>query len=374
MIQSISVSNFRCLGSDVILGLSDLTVLVGRNGAGKSSLVDVLQFLSDCMRLGLEGAITKRHGIGAVRRWSSGHPHNVSIKLRTKREDFDAEYAFVIAGDREEEYRVQSEEAGVRMRGDAALGYSIREGKWIGGPEDLRPPVTSMNLILPLVAGDSRFKPLADELRRMAVYSIFPDFLREPQKYDPTRPMREHGENWISILKDQSESEWKSDLVSALSSLTGDIQDVRIRPVSGFLTTQFKHQANRVSRNKWFESSQESDGTLRVAGIITALLQTPPLTVVGVEEPELTVHPGAIRLLYDFLKQASRSSQVVLTTHSPDLLDHVDADDVRLVENKEGATTVGPMNEEQRQVVRDRLMSLGEIMRSEYLQMDLPLE
>lgn len=375
MIESIYASNFRSLGSDAKIRFGPLTILVGTNGSGKSNALDSLQFVADCMRIGLEGSITKRHGIRAVRRWSSGHPHNVSITLKIKGNDFRAEYSFSIAGAKEEEYRVASEDALITKHDGSVHKFRIREGDWLDGPHDLKPSVTSLNLALPLVAGDSRFKPLADQLRSIAVYSIFPDTLRKPQKYDPTKPMQEHGENWVSILKDQPKAEWNPELVSALSKLTGDIRDIRIKPVAGFLTAQFMHYSNKGSRNKWFESNQESDGTLRVAGILTSLIQQPPLTVIGVEEPELTIHPGAIPLLVDFLKQPTKNSQVVITTHSPDLLDHVDADDVRVVEFKDGITTIKPIADEQKQLVQEKLMSLGEIMRDEGLQqIDLPLE
>ena len=88
------------------------------------------------------------------------------------------------------------------------------------------------------------------------------------------------------------------------------------------MNAEFLHQTDRKrtkDRPKWFESAQESDGTLRVAGIITALLQNPAPTLIGVEEPLLTVHVGAIPLLYDYLKQASWRCQVWVTTHSVEL-------------------------------------------------------
>ncbi len=207
----------------------------------------------------------------------------------------------------------------------------------------------------------------------MAVYSIFPDRLREPQKFDPTHPMSEHGENWVSILKEQPSGASKTELVAALAKLTGDVEDVRVEPVGGYLSVQFKHAVKDTKRPKWFDSAQESDGTLRVAGIITALSQSPSLTLVGIEEPELTVHPGAIPMIFDFLQQASSRSQVLVTTHSPELLDLVDPDDVRVVERRQGVTTVGSLATRQIEAVRTRLMSLGELVRTEGAQQQLDL-
>jgi predicted ATPase len=211
---------------------------------------------------------------------------------------------------------------------------------------------------------------LAEAIRNIAIYSIFPGTLRRPQTSDPTRPMDEHGANWCSILKDARRDGWIGELRAALGQITGDIDDIKVASVGGFLITEFRHgQVNQKgkTRARWFSSAQESDGTLRMAGIITALLQEPPLTLIGIEEPELTVHPGALPLLYDFLVQASKRSQVLITTHSPDLLGLLKADEVRVVERRDGVTTVGPMDESQREAVRERLFTPGELMRWEGL-------
>lgn len=370
MIKHLRVSNFRSLGQDVDIELGPLTALVGQNGSGKSNVVDVLRFLSDAMRLGLEGAVTKRHGIAAVRRWSSGRPFNLSIDLEIEQDDgLRAEYGFTLKGETTAEYGVKSEMANIRRGSfleDSFIHneYRIEEGEWIKWPRDLRPRVDTLNLALPLLGGDERFRVLADELRSIAIYSIFPDVLREPQKYDPAKPMNEHGGNWVSILKDPVS--WKSDLLAALGKLTGDIEDLEIRSTGGYLIAMFKHSGNG-KKKKWFDAAQESDGTLRVAGILTALLQDPSLPLIGIEEPELTVHPGALPLLCDFIRQASRSSQVILTTHSPELLDLLTAEELRVVERSDGVTSVAPLDEDQRHLVRDHLMTLGEVLRTEGL-------
>jgi predicted ATPase len=110
--------------------------------------------------------------------------------------------------------------------------------------------------------------------------------------------------------------------------------------------------------------------------MMTALLQKPRPELVAIEEPELTVHPGALRLLYDYIKEGSLEGQVVLTTHSPDLLTELSADEVRVVERVDDETRVAPLDESQRDVVNRGLFSLGDVMRSEGLrpgQLVLPL-
>lgn len=378
IVKEITISNYRSVGRDVTIKLDPLTVLVGPNGAGKSNVVDALRFLADCMEMGLGGAIDERNGIEACRRWnrsSGGQPYNVGFQVKLALPRGPASYSLVLAGSAIEEYFIKSEEV-VIGDGTDRIELKVHDGVIKEMPAGLAPNVDKQTLVLPLIGGDMRFRELFTALKSMAVYSIYPNTLRRPQKYSATKPMHRHGDNWVSILKDQDSATWKDDLVAALQKLTGDIDDVKTKRVAGFLVVQFRRtiKKDRSSAVKWFDAYQESDGTLRVAGIVTALIQRPPLPVVGIEEPELTVHPGALGLLYDFLVQASRHSQVIVTTHSPDLLDMVkDGAAIRVVaRNGDGGTTVAPLKESQRQQVRDGLMTLGEVLRAEGLQQELP--
>ncbi|MBT3289299.1 MAG: AAA family ATPase [Victivallales bacterium] len=373
MITQLEVSNYRSL-RDVRLKLGRLTALVGQNGSGKSNIADVFRFVSEALRVGLDSAITSRHGIKAVRRWSSGRPFNLRISLRVNEDGFDGGYEFELTGDRSEEYRVKREHAWVERTDQLATGYefTVENGEW-HGPKNLSPKVSPTSLSLIGVAGDERFAPLAECLRDVEVYSIFPDTLRIPQKHDPVIPMKRHGENWATALRDLGES-GRGEMLAALGKLTGDITSMRVQPVASFLSAEFQHQPQSkdgragTRRPKWFDADQESDGTLRVAGILTALLQNPAPRLVGIEEPELTVHVGAIRLIHDFLYEASWRTQVLITTHSSELLDLIDPDCVRVVTRSEGATEVSELHASQVRAVKQRLATLGEVARTEGLQ------
>ena len=146
--------------------------------------------------------------------------------------------------------------------------------------------MTGQSLALTLMAGDERFAPLASALKNVCVYSVFADTLREPQKPDTVKPMKQHGENWATTLQGLVSNGGASDLKAALAKLSGDVRDFRLRQIGGYLNAEFLHETPRrrvKDRRKWFECVQESDGTLRVAGIVTALVQDPPLTANNLE-------------------------------------------------------------------------------------------
>jgi predicted ATPase len=91
--------------------------------------------------------------------------------------------------------------------------------------------------------------------------------------------------------------------------------------------------------------------------------------VLVIEEPEATIHPGALGAILDLLRHASKQMQVVVTTHSPDVLDAdwLRDENLRIVTWREGATRVMPLAPGTSQAVREHLMSAGELMRSNAL-------
>ena len=101
--------------------------------------------------------------------------------------------------------------------------------------------------------------------------------------------------------------------------------------------------------------------------ILTALHQQPPRTLIALEEPELNVHPRIMAKLWDEIVVASKHSQILITTHSPDLLDLCQPEQLRVVENKKGITLVGPLEEAQTQIIQANLFAPGQILQAQGL-------
>jgi predicted ATPase len=142
---------------------------------------------------------------------------------------------------------------------------------------------------------------------------------------------------------------------------------------AGYLIAEFRQLAKSKKEKRWFDASQQSDGTLRVAGLLTALLQTPNLPIIGIEEPELTVYPGALPMLYEYLQQASEVSQIFVTTHSPIILDVVDVekDAIFVVSRIYGKSDIRKIGDKQLKPVRESLLRLGDLFIAGDLQLSL---
>jgi predicted ATPase len=227
------------------------------------------------------------------------------------------------------------------------------------------PHVGPTSLLLPLLA-DGPLAPLVSELRQATVYSMFPNTLRAAQLPNPVHPMSSNGDNWASTLKSLDRSTHGAELVHALQRIVGDIDDYRVAQAGGYVVPEFRHGKFR-GKERWFGAAQESDGTLRIAAMLTALFQQPPPKVIGFEEPEMAVHPGALPILFDFFKEASTRGQVLLTTQSPDVMDLADIDSIRVVERKDGTTTVSRVEARQRDLVKKQLFSTSELLHAEGL-------
>jgi predicted ATPase len=109
---------------------------------------------------------------------------------------------------------------------------------------------------------------------------------------------------------------------------------------------------------------QESDGFRRFYAHLLALYQSPPKLTLIFEEPENAIYPGALSILADEFKAAPGDDrgQVILTTHNPIFLDSFDVESVRVVDMQNGNTVVGRVSKEQRDAVREQLLTTGELL------------
>lgn len=94
--------------------------------------------------------------------------------------------------------------------------------------------------------------------------------------------------------------------------------------------------------------------------------------LVAVEEPEVALHPAAAGVLFDILRESSDSRQVIVTSHSPELLDHSDIqpDDLLSVEMKNGSTMLAPIDKTSKEALRQKLYTPGELLRLNQLTTD----
>ncbi len=368
MITQVWIKNYRSI-AEVSVRLGPLTVFVGRNGSGKSNFVRALQFVADALRVGLDAAILKRGGIGALRRLApKGRPHDVEISLALQENGHHGRYQITLAAEGAGGYRVRAEQCQMVAPDGRETGFELRDGRWVTMPSGVQPAVQDRTLVLPLLAGLLPFKQVYEQLTDVGLYRIFPDDLAPPQREAEGAPLEEQGENLATVLRDlkQGRNGSVSDLELALARVLHDVQGYQITRIGGYLVTSLRHRFSQGEPTQ-FELAQESDGTLRVLAILAALYQKPPRRLIALEEPELYVHPGVMGLLWEELRDASQRMQIVLTTHSPDLLDLCTPDQLRVVEKIEGVTHIAGLADDQRRIVQEHLFAPGQLLQAQGL-------
>jgi len=131
------------------------------------------------------------------------------------------------------------------------------------------------------------------------------------------------------------------------------------------------------AQHPWtFYANSMSDGTLRALGALAAVSQYAEgrrrVGLVGIEEPETALHPAAASALMDALSEAASQTQVIVTSHSPDLLDELDLARHRLLVavSREGTTQIAPVDEASCKAIADHLYSAGDLLRMDQLAPD----
>jgi predicted ATPase len=140
---------------------------------------------------------------------------------------------------------------------------------------------------------------------------------------------------------------------------------------SSWETLQFSQEALGEESPWRFQAQSVSDGTLRALGVLVALFAGTggTLSTIGIEEPESALHPAAAGVLLDALRDASERRQVVVTSHSPDLLDRHDFElsELRAVRSVGGETVIGELDEAGALALRENLYTPGELLRTDQL-------
>ena len=280
-------------------------------------------------------------------------------------------YAFEIRALRNYGFEVLREQCRVDTTRGAVHWFDRSRQGFLTNAVGLDPSFDAASLGLPIVGGDSRFAPVLRALAGMRTYAIDPAKLRGVQDPDSGVNLRLDGGNVASVLQEISrraprDAERIGKVLAAIVPATRRVRTVK-RGQS--LSLEFTQEWGDRKQLR-FDASSISDGTLRALGLLAAIYQRPSPSLMAVEEPEASMHPGALGAILDLLLLASRRMQLVVTTHSPELLDAkwITDEYIKIVTWSEGATRVTPVAESSRAALQQHLMGAGELLRSNALE------
>ena len=358
--------------------LSQVSFLVGPNGSGKSNFLDALRFVAESLRSTMDHAIHERGGVNEVRRQSRGHPNHFGIHLKFRSKHFRGHYAFIVGAKAGGAYEIRKEECTVQLLdSNPSHSYYRVQGGDVQSSLQTPPRAHPLRLYLVATSGIEPFGQVYDAFAGMGFYNLVPEVIRSLQPPGPGAFLARDGENAASVLANLAARSpmFKERIEDYLGRIVPGVVRVNRKMLSNRETLEF-HQKVKGAEDPWrFGATNMSDGTLRSLGVLLALFQNgrsgpdfgQPL--VGIEEPELALHPAAAGVLLDALREASQHSQVLVSSHSADLLDNVDAskESVLAVLAEDGVTRIGPLDEAGRSALREGLFTAGELLRADQL-------
>ena len=387
LISKISLSNFKNF-EHLEVSLRDMNVVVGANASGKSNFIQALKFIQNIKDFGIDNAISLGGGINYLRNFQLKKNKTTSISINFSPnggriidkvgsqllllEYSNITYTIEIAAVNGKKYEVTKEEIiynteikqfdpEAEIVGDALAGYKFilfsKKGKLIY-TNPIKSDTIQLNVrgvtkkidsskITPFPVSDSFFdninennqdkKTLIEQFpflfpMDITDFSVYDFDLKKAKESTPITgkiELEENGENLAIVIKNILEDAEKTRQFSNL--LTDILPFIKGLNVETFYDKSLLFKVKEIyNANTHLPSSLLSDGTISVTAIVTALFFEARKMMVF-EEPEQGIHPALIAKLMQYFYDASRHKQIIITTHSPEILKHTQLNDLLLV-------------------------------------------
>jgi len=379
-VQRIIVENFKSF-SELDITLSSFQVVIGSNAAGKSNFISIFKFLRDIARNGIVNAIAMQGGSEYLQNTKIGPARDLQIKVfyqpDQKPEIFgcqgtdtsllaihscESSYEFAIRFDprgdgftitrdriitgfevmsykRENnhsvkihkigngEIRVTSEGGELTYAVDIPEGCSLTEGEII--PLYFRGkhlPEKTLLLETPYAYPVAHIQKFFD---RIAVYDIDPRLMKKGMAITGKRDLEEDAGNLAVVLKtiigDAEKKRKFSNLLRDVLPFVENFSVEKFMDISLVLTLR-----ERYAKNHDLPSSSLSDGTMTIFALIVLLyFEDKPFIVI--EEPVSHIHPFLVARIISMMKESSKRKQIIVTTHSTEVVKHASIEDLLLV-------------------------------------------
>ena len=369
MLQSISLDGYRLLDG-FTADLGQLTVVIGSNASGKSTLLDAFGFVRDLCNISLKDAVGWHGGIVSLLSVSRSDKRLATRVVFDNRGE-DTWWSHLPASTMSYEVVLQEQRGQVCLEterlhftdtipanftgekliecaGGNSLVFSEVQGKLV--PFDQAPSLsdpakgasnlpTETGLVLERMRFPNEFPALSFTRNALFSVTVFPSFnvsafslvrINYPEIH-PGLFLLPDGSNLGAVLHEIFTRYEHRDAAEHIKQF--------VKTAYPFITdvtaeTAYSAPARAVLRvrengfHRGLEIGELSDGMLRFLCLATALLTPAPKSLVCVDEPETGLHPKLLPIVADMIKLASERTQVLITTHSPELLNHFTIDNV----------------------------------------------
>ncbi len=341
---SIALRNWRNF-EEVDVELQRRSFLIGANGSGKSNFLDVFRFLRDIGPAGggLQQAVESRGGVSLLRCLEAGHKRNIELRVSLGDDDERDRWVYELHFSQD-----------LRLRPIVSMERIFKNNKMLlsrPDDEDDNDPERLSQTYLEQVNVNKDFRAIAEFFETIHYLHVVPQLIREPDRWVCKRNDPYGGDllEQIARTKTDTRNSLLRKITEALATAVPQLLEL------GFVSDRSgtPHLRGRYLSKKpngsWLNQKQFSDGTLRLIGLLWAVLQgRGPLLL---EEPELSIHPGVVRYIPQmFAKVQSRTSrQILVSTHSAEMLldEGIGLDEVLLLQPSAKGTVIKTASSDQ---------------------------
>ena len=319
-ISHVTAHNWRNF-KNLDVAVADRLLIVGPNAAGKSNLLDLFRFLGDISRPGggLAAALEARGGLSRARCLFSRNNHKGELAIMVDLRDGEDEWRYELA--------IKGEKGG-HNRPIVVREIVTRNGRELlsrPDPNDDRDPDQLTQTHLEQISANQEFRPIAEYFAKANYFHLVPQMIRYPQAGGASP--RAFGSSMIADMNAtpvRTRQAWFRRIEKALQSAVPGFETLRLevdKAGQPHLIAGYRNWRRNPSEQN---ETDFSDGTLRLIGLLWTIISSPANGgVLLLEEPELSLNAAVVQKLASLLAMAQRgtSMQVILSTHSPELLD-----------------------------------------------------
>lgn len=361
LIHEITLSNLLSFSEPATLKLQNLNVLIGPNGAGKSNLLEVIALIRSTPH---DLRVVISNGGGTSEWIWKGKPDasaSIDIVVDYPEGQQSLRHFFSFRTEdqvfRIEDERIENEQSSVSDGGPDfyyRLQHGVPELNVTGGTQRT---LSSKKIVAtaPILAqirdpiAYPEITHLSSVYKRICLYREWSfgrnTIFRQPQRADLQNDRLEEDFSNLGLFLNRLRRKpaAKNALLSSLRDLYEELTDFDVSVEGGTVQVFF------TEGNITVPATRLSDGSLRYLCLLAILCDPEPPQLIGIEEPELGLHPDLLPKLADLLISASKRTQLIVTTHSDILVDALTErpETVVVCEKHNGATEMKRLDREE---------------------------
>lgn len=373
----------------------DLNVLIGPNASGKSNVLRVLETLSVAAAGGLSRYVQQEGGMEPIV-WD-GEANRIQLRVKSTSippytndvtDSLTYEISLIRLG-KTSVYRIERELLGNFYKVETgemkepfkllerdprhAVVFSIDSQRFEAPPASVPEEETLLSAAAGPFTANRFVAEFQEELAEWKIYQGFHTHreaqVRAPQVTRADTQVSSDGQNLVSVLHSlyTSNRDFENEINTAMRAAFGDDFEKLLFPPAADQRIQMRIRWRSLKREQ--SAADLSDGTLRFLFLLAVLASPSPPSLIAIDEPETGLHPAMFPIVAEYARDAASRSQVILTTHSPELLDAFgdEPPTTTVVERKEGETTLRIVSGDELSFWLQRY-TLGELFRSKELE------